>query len=256
MSRLLSLGALRLSKLPLTAFLAGLSTALSVEHVIPPPEAASIVANELLVVQIVVFSTSPEGEEVMQAPGELVARVGINSLEQARDNPQIHGKDVQVTGDGAPEDRAGDGTQAKHHDLNRASVFGGESKGGAVGVVDLVNISVQEGGFMHEAMRPVVPGILQHEEDGDLVGHGPYAGKRNRCAKTEELRHGVEEPDLREFDGEVGQEHKQCAFPLLCCGWDFVLQICLSVLVRGSGEGKKKLRDNEADRKEGDMHTF
>jgi hypothetical protein len=37
------------------------------------------------------------------------------------------------------------------------------------------------------------------------------------------LGHGVEEPDLREFDGEVAEEHEHRTVPLLFRRWDFLL---------------------------------
>ena len=46
------------------------------------------------------------------------------------------------------------------------------------------------------AVEPVVPGILEDEEDGDLVQHFPDRGKGDACLQTEVLCHGVEEPDL------------------------------------------------------------
>ena len=55
-----------LCKLLLPALLAGLKTSLGVEAEVPPAEAGRVVTNELLVVQIVVVSTSPERQEMAQ----------------------------------------------------------------------------------------------------------------------------------------------------------------------------------------------
>jgi hypothetical protein len=49
------------------------------------------------------------------------------------------------------------------------------------------------------------------------------------------LCHWVEEPDLWEFDGEVGEEDEHSAVPLLFRGRDFVLRItsvCHSLVYR------------------------
>ena len=77
-----------------------LSTGLGVENPVPPAEAGSIVANKLLVVQIVVVGTSPDGDELAQAPGEIVPAVGIDGLEQTEHDPDVHGQKVEVAGDG------------------------------------------------------------------------------------------------------------------------------------------------------------
>jgi hypothetical protein len=87
----------------------------------------------------------------------------------------------------------------------------------------------------------VVPGIFHHEEDRDLVSHGPEGGERYRSRETKELSHWVEEPmkkkravssespprsewtrcsgsilpNLRKFHGEVTQEHELSTVPLL-----------------------------------------
>lgn len=68
---------------------------------------------------VMMLSASPERQEVVQAPGELVAAMRIDGLEQAEHNPSVHGKDVQVLGDGAPDDRNSDSPESKDHDFNR-----------------------------------------------------------------------------------------------------------------------------------------
>lgn len=41
-----------------------------------------------------VLGTGPERQEMVQTPGELVARVGVDCLEQTEHNPDVHGEDV------------------------------------------------------------------------------------------------------------------------------------------------------------------
>ena len=89
-------------------------------------------------------------------------------------------------------------------------------------MVDLVDVLVQRTP-VHGAVHPVVPGVLKDEEDCDLVGHGPDGWEGDGSLETTVLRHGVEEPDLREFDGEVRDEDELCALPLLSCGRDLLL---------------------------------
>lgn len=62
---------------------------------------------------IVMIGARPEGQKMMQAPRKLVAAVGVNGLEEPQDDPQVHSQDVQVAGDGAPEDGDADGAEAE-----------------------------------------------------------------------------------------------------------------------------------------------
>lgn len=55
-------------------------------------------------------------------------------------------------------------------------------------------------------MEPIVPCIFEHEEDGNLVSHGLPGREGYTCGHAEELGGRVEEPDLRELDGEMRQE--------------------------------------------------
>lgn len=54
----------------------------------------------------------PEGNEVMEAPGEIVAAVGVNRLEESADYPEVHGQDVQIACDCAPEYWSADRAEA------------------------------------------------------------------------------------------------------------------------------------------------
>jgi hypothetical protein len=175
------------------------------------------------VVNVVVLSSGPERQEVVQAPGELVAAVGIDGLGQTEHNPDVHGKDVKVLGDGAPNDGDTDRTETQDHDLNRRSVFSGETEGSRVLVMDLVDVLVQERACVHSTVHPIVPCIFEDEEDGDLVCHLVDARERNRGLEAEVLAHRVEQPDLREFDSKVGKEDEEGALSLLPTGGDLVL---------------------------------
>jgi hypothetical protein len=173
-----------------------LGARLGAHKIVPPPEAARVVANKFLMVNIVVFSACPEREKMMKAPWELVAGVCINSLEKAADDPEIHGENMEVSsGHGAEQDRRSDGTKSKTHDLNRRSVFCGETEWRRVLVMDLVYVLVEEGGFVHQAMCPVVPGVFHDKEYGDLKGHLPQWRERDRGLKTKELSQWVEKPE-------------------------------------------------------------
>jgi hypothetical protein len=123
------LGLSELCELLLSSSLGSLSTSLSVQNIVPPAERARVVANELFVVNIVVFSASPEGKEMVKRPGELVARMCVNGLEEAEDDPDVHGQDVEILGDGAKHDRDTNGTETQAHDFDWRGVFGSQTEG-------------------------------------------------------------------------------------------------------------------------------
>ena len=216
-THLLGLLGLDSRELLLTASLGGNITSLGVEAVIPPAEAGGIVANEALVVHVVVVGTSPERQDVAQAEGEIVAGVGIDGLEETEDDPDIHGGEMEVLGEGDPENRGSYGTDTEKHDLNRGGVLGGETKGRAVGVVNLVD-SLVERAVVKRAVEPVVPGILHDEEDADVEGHLPERREGHAIVEAEVGGDGVEEPDLGELDGAVTEENEAGALELFLPG--------------------------------------
>lgn len=191
-------------------------------------------------VHVVVLGAGPEGDEVVETPGELVAAVGVDGLEEAKDDPDVHGHDVEVLGVGAPEDGAADGAKTEDHDFDRGGVFSGHTEGCGVLVVDLVDAPVERAP-VEGAVGEVVPGVFHDEEDGDLVGHGPDGGEGHGSLEAKVLSHRMEQPvvscqlmklpvtrgcyrpDLGEFDGEVTEEDESGAVPLLLDGRDFVL---------------------------------
>jgi hypothetical protein len=172
---------------------------------------------------VVVLSASPEGQEVVQAPGELVTAVRIDSLEHTEDDPNVHGQDVEVFGDGAEDNRYADSSEAQYHDFDRRGVLSSQAEGGRVLVVDLVDVFVEEGG-VHGAVRPVVPCVLHDEKERDLECHLVDAGEGDGGLEAEVLAHGVEHPDLGKLDGKVGEEDEEGALGLFPGGRDFVLQ--------------------------------
>ena len=113
-----------LCELPLTSLFGSLWSRLSVHDIIPPSEAARIVANETLVVDVMMLSTSPEREEVVQAPWELVTAVSIDSLEETEDNPEIHCQDVELTSTQNPNNGDANSAKPEDHDFNGRCVLG------------------------------------------------------------------------------------------------------------------------------------
>lgn len=89
--------------------------------------------------------------------------------------------------------------------------------------------SFVEEAVVHGAVDPVVPGVLENEEDSDLERHLVDARERDRVAEAEELAHGVEKPDLRELDSKVGEENEEGALQLVPYSRDLVLSGSLAL---------------------------
>ena len=128
----------------------------------------------------------------MQAPRELISTVRIDGLEQTEYNPSIHGQNVEILGDSAPQNRYADSSEPKHHDLDGRGVFSSQPERSRVLMVNLVDVFIEERACMHGAMHPVVPGVFHDEENGNLKGHLVDAGERNGGGEAEVLAHGVE----------------------------------------------------------------
>lgn len=174
--------------------------------------------------------TRPEGQEVPQAPGEVVAAVRVNGLAQAQDDPEVHGDEMQVARQAHPGDGRAHDADAEEESLDRGGVLGRQAEGGAVRVVELVDGAV-EGPVVQHPVEPVVPRVLDHEEDADDHGHLPQGREGHAVVHAEVHGRRVEEPDLGELDGEVAEEDKGGAFPLFLPCWYFLL---LRLLVKVS----------------------
>lgn len=114
----------KLRKLLLAALLVSLRESLGVKELVPPAEAGGIVANELLMVKVMVVGASPEGEELAQAPREVVAAVRVDGLEEAQNDPQIHGQQMEVAKKGHPDNRRSDNAETQKHNLDWRSILG------------------------------------------------------------------------------------------------------------------------------------
>lgn len=69
------------------------------------------------------ISTSPERQEMMQAPWEFITRMRIDSLEKSEQDPDVHRKDVEVASECAPENWRANGAETENHDFDGRSVF-------------------------------------------------------------------------------------------------------------------------------------
>jgi len=70
-------------------------------------------------------------------------------------------------------------------------------------MVNLMDVLVEEGRYMHSTVGPVMPCVFQDEKDCNLVGHLEDGREWNGGTETTILGHWVEEPNLRKLDCEV-----------------------------------------------------
>lgn len=101
-------------------------------------------------------------------------------------------------------------------------VFGGETEGGGVFVVDFVDAFV-EWAPVEETVEPVMPCVFEDEEDGDLEGHGGPGWEWDVGGHSGGFGEGVEKPDLGQFDDAVGEENRFDTAPLLGGVWNFLI---------------------------------
>lgn len=85
---------------------------------VPPPEAARVVPNELLVVHIMVIRARPEGNKVVQTPWQVISRVRIDGLEETQHDPDVHRQDVEVASESSPCDGCSDRTETEEEDFD------------------------------------------------------------------------------------------------------------------------------------------
>jgi hypothetical protein len=135
-------------------------------------------------VHVMVMRSSPERYEIVKGPWKVVSRVRVNNLEQAKNDPGVHGNEVKVLGNNAPQYWGSHGTESKGHNLNRRSIFRSKTEGCRVLVVDFVDILVQRPP-VESAVEPIVPGVLEDEEYCDLVGHLGPVRERNARVQTD-----------------------------------------------------------------------
>lgn len=192
-----------------------LVSAIRSEEVVPPAEAGRVAAKEGHVVVVVVIRTRPERNPVVQTDGEVVARVGVHSLEQTQDHPNVHGKDMQVFGEGAEKEGSTDGAHTQDQHLQRVCVLCRETERRDILVVQFMNVLV-EGTEVHGTVGPVVECVFEHEKEGNLPDHlGPARERHFVCRHTKVFADRVETPNLGQFHGKVAEEHKARAAPLV-----------------------------------------
>lgn len=176
---------------------------------------------------IVVVGSSPEGENVVQRPRELVTRVGIHRLEQSKTDPECDGEQVQVTREVAPDHGNSNSTHAQKRNLDWVSVFCGHSKWSSIAVMLFMDVLV-ESAVVQASVEPVMPRVLQDEEKGQVEENLAHRRERNSELDSNLLGYGVEKPDGERFHEEVRSQYRLETLPLLLVGrklrvLDFVL---------------------------------
>lgn len=73
-----------------------------------------------------------------------ISAVGVNSLEQPQNNPNVDGHDVEVTSESTVQNGAGEGTSSENEDLSRMGIFGSKAKGCGVLVVEFVDMLIED----------------------------------------------------------------------------------------------------------------
>jgi len=178
---------------PLPSLLRRLRPRFRIQQRIPPPETTRVIANEPFMMHIMMVGTCPKRQEMVQTPRELIPAVRIDGLEKSAHDPDVHGQDMQIAGDGAPKDRGADGAETEDHDFDWGGVFGSHAEGGRVLVVDLVDVFVERAP-VKGAVRPVVPCVFEDEEDGYLVSYFEDWRQGDAGGEAEVLGQRVEEP--------------------------------------------------------------
>ncbi|RUP45203.1 hypothetical protein BC936DRAFT_148494 [Jimgerdemannia flammicorona] len=128
---------------------------------------------------VVVLRSGPEWDNVVEGPGEVVAGVGVDGLEEAQDDPGEHGDDMEVARDQDPNDWEAHSAHAQHDCFDRVRVLGCYAKGRRVLVVLLVDVLVDRT-IVQGAVRPIMIKVFEKEEDPDLIGHGLPNGVEGR----------------------------------------------------------------------------
>jgi hypothetical protein len=131
------------------------------------------------VVVVVVLGARPEGNPMPRAPREIVARVGLDRLEEPSDNPDVDGDDVKLDASlnkgrqlgrrQGKEEGTADCSGAEDEDLERVGVLGREAEGSRELVVELVDVL--------RRARKVEAGVASASADTEEADRGRNGGR-------------------------------------------------------------------------------
>jgi len=174
--------------------------------------------------------------------------VSVNSLEQPQRYPDVHRQDVQILGQVAVKERSANRTRAQSERLQRMRELSGQAEWSRVFMMQFVNAFVERA-VMKRLVSEVMPDILEDEEESYLGHHGSPGGEWDLVSfETEHFADRVEEPDLGEFDGEVDEEDKFRAIPLVfirrnLVRLEFPLSEVRDVVYNNPGDASSKVND-------------
>lgn len=195
-----------------------------------------------------VLSTRPEGKKLVQRPGEVVARVRVDRLEQPQRNPHAQREKVQVTRVQHVQDGHSNGTEPESHGLHRVRILRRQTKRRRIPVVLLVNVLVEHA-VVQETMHPVVPHVLEEEEQRNLPGNGFPRRKWHLRRNAQFFTQRVERPDGDRLDEKVRQHNALQAVPLLLRARDLCRLNLVSAEIRN-------LVDDEPGETPSKVHGF
>lgn len=92
---------------------------------------------------IMEISTSPNRQELMQTPREIVAWMCIYRLEETNHKPSKYGDDVQAPCEVDVEQGTSDGAHAQDHCFRGMRILCRDTEGGLKLVVDFMNVFVK-----------------------------------------------------------------------------------------------------------------
>ena len=94
--------------------------------------------------EVVVVRPRPEGQDVLQRPGEIVPRMRVDGLEEPECDPDVHCDNVEVAPrEVAKTQRTAKRAYGKNQGLGWMSVFSGEAERCGVFVVQFVDVAVE-----------------------------------------------------------------------------------------------------------------
>ena len=94
--------------------------------------------------EVVVVGTRPEGQDVLQRPGEVVPRMRVDGLKEPERDPDVHRDNVEVAPrEVAQTQRTTKRAYGKNQGLGWMGVFSSKAEGCGVFVVQLVDVTVE-----------------------------------------------------------------------------------------------------------------
>src|SRR5438876_5146276 len=102
---------------------------------------------------------------------------------------------MEIASNSTPQNWCPDGAHTHDHHFDRRRIFGGQTERRRVCMMDLMDFLVK-GTPVKCSVGPIVPRILNYEEDGDLVSHCEEGRKRYTGRQAEILSHRVKQPPI------------------------------------------------------------